>query len=82
MLRVTQVPLIDRLLVLGPPGIGKTEVILEKSRERAGRLGRVFVDLRTADDCLLDKIFNIRRSIMFIIGLLLHTCFPRMLTYL
>jgi len=33
------------ILLLGPPGIGKTQVVYEASREAAERLGRVFVDI-------------------------------------
>lgn len=50
--------MIDRLLIIGPPGIGKTEIILQKSRERAREMYRIFVDLRNVDDSTLDMIFS------------------------
>ena len=45
MVRVTELKLIDRLLLLGPPGVGKTEVIKQLAREEAKRLKKRFVDL-------------------------------------
>ncbi len=47
-MRVTEVPLIDRLFLLGPPGVGKTERIKQLAMEEARREGRVFVDVREA----------------------------------
>ena len=58
MVRVTEIKLIDRLLLIGAPGIGKTEVIMQKAREEAERLGKVFVDLREASDQLIEDIFK------------------------
>ena len=45
-LRVTEIPLLDRIILLGPPGIGKTEIIRQKAEEEAKKLGKIFVDLR------------------------------------
>jgi MoxR-like ATPase len=45
-LPVTKVPLRDRVFLLGPPGIGKTEIIRQKAEEEARKLGKIFVDLR------------------------------------
>jgi len=56
--RVTDVVLFDRVLLIGPPGIGKTEVVMQKAKEEAERLGRVFVDLRAASDEELDAILS------------------------
>jgi MoxR-like ATPase len=58
MVRVTEVKLIDRLLLIGPPGIGKTEIIMQKAQEEAKRLGKIFVDLREASDQLIERIFE------------------------
>jgi hypothetical protein len=57
-LSVTRIPLIDRILLLGAPGIGKTEIIKQKAMEEARRLGKTFVDLREADEEMLEQIFE------------------------
>jgi hypothetical protein len=56
--KVTEVPLLDGLLLIGPPGIGKTEVIKQKAMEEAERLGRKFVDLREAPDEVIEDILR------------------------
>ena len=43
---VTQILLEDRIFLMGPPGIGKTEVVRQKAEREAEALGRRFVDLR------------------------------------
>jgi KaiC/GvpD/RAD55 family RecA-like ATPase len=55
---VTKVPLLDRILLLGAPGIGKTEIIKQKAREEARRLEKIFVDLREVSEELLEQIFE------------------------
>ena len=55
-MRVTEVPLDDRILLLGPPGIGKTEIVKQKAEEEAKMLGRKFVDLNSASLEVLDEI--------------------------
>jgi MoxR-like ATPase len=58
MVRVTEITLIDRLLLIGAPGIGKTEIIMQKAQEEAKVLGKTFVDLREASDQLIEDIFK------------------------
>jgi len=57
-LPVTRIPLLDRILLLGAPGIGKTEIIKQKAREEARKLGKIFVDLREVNEELLEQIFE------------------------
>ncbi len=45
-LKVTEIPLLDNLVLLGPPGVGKSEVIREAARREAIQHGRVFLDIR------------------------------------
>jgi MoxR-like ATPase len=58
MVRVTETKLIDRLLLIGAPGIGKTEIIMQKAQEEARTLGKTFVDLREVSDQLIEDIFK------------------------
>ena len=58
MVRVTEIKLIDRLLLVGAPGIGKTEVIKQKAQGEARELSKIFVDLREANDQLIEEIFR------------------------
>jgi hypothetical protein len=44
--RITKLELFDRCLLLGAPGIGKTEIVRQKSQEEAEERGKQFVDLR------------------------------------
>jgi hypothetical protein len=56
---VTEIPLKDKIILIGPPGVGKTEIIREKAEEEARKMGRIFVDLREADEeTLLDILQN------------------------
>jgi MoxR-like ATPase len=57
-MRVTEIKLIDRLLLIGSPGIGKTEVIRQKAESEARDLNKIFVDLREADDHTIEEIFK------------------------
>jgi len=55
----TEIPLKDKIILVGPPGVGKTEIIREKAEEEARRMGRVFADLRDVDEkTLLDILQN------------------------
>jgi len=56
--RVTQVKLVDRLFLIGAPGIGKTEVIKQLSIQEAQTRGKSFVDLREADGKTLDDVLE------------------------
>ena len=56
--RITEVILEDRILLIGAPGIGKTEVVKQKAEEEAKKLNKIFVDLREADDELIQQIFE------------------------
>jgi len=47
-----------KMVLSGRPGIGKTEIIMTKAREEAERLGKIFIDLRDADDETLDDIIE------------------------
>ena len=62
--RVTQIPLEDRILLMGPPGIGKTEVVRQKAEREAEALGRRFVDLR--EDVPGDLFQNPEKYYVFI----------------
>lgn len=44
-MRVTQIKLMDRMFLVGPPGIGKTEIVRDLAEEEAKRRGKVFIDL-------------------------------------
>jgi len=57
-IRVTQIELIDRLMLIGAPGIGKTEVIKQKAEEEAKRMNKIFIDLREADDKTISMIYE------------------------
>lgn len=50
--------IIDRALLLGPPGIGKTEIIVQYAKNVASVLGREFVDLRRADAETLSSVLE------------------------
>jgi hypothetical protein len=45
-MRITKLELFDRCLLLGAPGIGKTEIVKQKAQEEARKAGKEFVDLR------------------------------------
>jgi hypothetical protein len=45
-MKITRLELFDRCLLLGAPGIGKTEVVKQKAQEEAEKRNKQFVDLR------------------------------------
>jgi hypothetical protein len=54
---ITEVELDDKLILFGPPGIGKTEIIRQRAEEEAKQRGKILVDLRTATDEEINAIF-------------------------
>jgi len=54
--RITRVKLLDRMLLIGPPGIGKTEIVRQLAEEEARAKGKIFVDIREATDEELDRV--------------------------
>jgi hypothetical protein len=57
-MKVTKIPLIDKLYLVGPPGIGKTEVIYQKASAEASRKNKIFVDLRNIDNVKFENILK------------------------
>lgn len=49
---------VDRVLVLGPPGVGKSTVIREYAEKRARELGLKFVDVFKADDKTIEAVMR------------------------
>ena len=47
---ITKIKLFDGEFLIGPPGIGKTEIIKQKTMEMAKKMELEFVDLREASD--------------------------------
>ena len=63
---VTKIKLFDGEFLIGPPGIGKTEIIKQKTMEMAKKLELEFVDLREAsDEKLLDIMKNGKKYCVF-----------------
>ena len=81
MVRVTQLRLVDRLLLLGPPGIGKTEVIRRLAEREAERLGRHFLDLGSAPENEVDKAIREPQRYYVFLRAVAPTIFPDELTY-
>ena len=81
MIRVTQVRLLDRMFLLGPPGIGKTEIIKQLARREADEVGRTFVDLRQADEGLVGDIMANPRNYYVFLRIVAPHIFPEDLSY-
>jgi len=81
MVRVTELKLLDRMLLLGPPGIGKTEIILSLARREAERLGRVFLDLSSASENDIEKAIGEPERYYVFLRVVAPTIFPDELTY-
>jgi hypothetical protein len=59
VVRVTEIKLMDRLLLIGAPGIGKTQVLRQLAQQEAKNLKKNFIDLTemiTVPDELLNNI--------------------------
>jgi len=50
MVRVTKIKLLDRMVLVGPPGVGKTEIISQLARAEAKELGKEFVDVVSVEN--------------------------------
>lgn len=57
-MKITKIILLDRLLLLGPPGVGKTEIIYQLAKEESMNLNRKFVDIRNINPKLRESIVN------------------------
>lgn len=57
-IRITKIKLFSGLWLVGAPGIGKTEIVKDLAEEEAKKLGRIFVDLREADDKTINDILE------------------------
>jgi len=80
MVRVTELKLIDRMLLLGPPGIGKTEVIRWLAEKEAEKLGRRFLDLGSQEAEIEEAIREPEKYYVFL-RVVTPTIFPDELTY-
>jgi len=66
-LRVTRLELFDRMFLLGPPGIGKSEIIEQLARKEAKELDKEFVNLRQASiEKIRDIIENPQKYYVFL----------------
>ena len=75
-MKITEIELIDRLLILGAPGVGKTEIVMEKARDEAKKLGKLFVDLREADSATINDIISDPRKYYVYIRIVAPHIFP------
>lgn len=75
-MKITEIELIDRVLVLGAPGVGKTELIMSKAKEEAEKLGKIFIDLRDADNTTINDILSNPRKYYVYIRIVAPHIFP------
>ena len=75
--RVTDIPeAFEGMMLLGPPGIGKTEIVKSLAMEEARRLKKTFVDLREADEETLNDIFAHPEKYYVFVRVVAPTVFP------
>jgi len=56
--RVTQIQLVDKIFLVGAPGIGKTEIIKQLAAQEAQAKGKIFIDLREVDERTLNDVLE------------------------
>ncbi|MEM1520370.1 MAG: AAA family ATPase [Candidatus Bathyarchaeia archaeon] len=66
----------DRVLLYGPPGVGKTEIIQQLAMKEAEELGRKFVDLSEADESIIREIIQNPKEFYVFFRLVAPHTFP------
>ncbi len=80
-MKSTSIRLIDRALYVGPPGVGKTEIVMQKAKEEAEKFGKIFVDLREADEKTTENIFAHPEKYYLYYRLIAPHVYPEELSY-